>query len=97
MHWAGRGLPTVDRTKGFGFAVPTITGAFNRPSVIMVGVVRPLRPTPGTRLDHLSQWPALVQQMGGAVARARHLAEELGESVGAVQQARCASQRYSAS
>jgi RNA polymerase sigma-B factor len=79
-----------------GFAVPTITGVLKRHFRDHGWVVRPPRPTQELASTIWRQWPALVQQMG-ALPRARELAEELGEPVGAVQQARFASQGYSAS
>jgi RNA polymerase sigma-B factor len=78
-----------------GFAVPTIIGVLKRHFRDHGWVVRPPRPTQELASIIWRQWPALVQQMG-AVPRARDLAEELGEPVGAVQQARLASQGYSA-
>ncbi len=79
-----------------GFAVPTINGVLKRHFRDHGWAVRPPRPTQELASIIWRQWPALVQQMG-AVPRARDLAEELGEPVRAVQQARFASQGYSAS
>ena len=79
-----------------GFAVPTITGVLKRHFRDHGWVVRPPRPTQELASTIWRQWPTLVQQMG-AVPGARDLAEELGAPVGAVQQARFASQGYSAS
>jgi RNA polymerase sigma-B factor len=79
-----------------GFAVPTITGVLKRYFRDHGWVVRPPRPTQELASIIWRQWPALVQQMG-ALPGVRDLAEELGEPVGAVQQARFASQGYSAS
>jgi len=79
-----------------GFAVPTINGVLKRHFRDHGWVVRPPRPTQELASIIWRQWPTLVQQMG-AVPRARDLAEELGEPVGAVLQARFASQGYSAS
>ena len=79
-----------------GFAVPTITGVLKRHFRDHGWVVRPPRPTQELASTIWRQWPTLVQQMG-AVPRARDLANELGAPVGAVQQARFASQGYSAS
>jgi RNA polymerase sigma-B factor len=79
-----------------GFAVPTITGELKRHFRDHGWVVRPPRPTQELASIIWRQWPTLVQQMG-AMPRARDLAEELGEPVEAVQQARFASQGYSAS
>jgi RNA polymerase sigma-B factor len=79
-----------------GFAVPTITGVLKRHFRDHGWMVRPPRPTQELASIIWRQWPALVQQMG-ALPRARDLAEVLGEPVGAVQQARFASQGYGAS
>ena len=79
-----------------GFAVPTITGLLKRHFRDHGWVVRPPRPTQELASIIWRQWPTLVQQMG-ALPRAQDLAEELGEPVGAVQQARFASQGYRAS
>jgi RNA polymerase sigma-B factor len=79
-----------------GFAVPTITGVLKRHFRDHGWVVRPPRPTQELASTIWRQWPTLVQQMG-AVPRARDLANELGAPVGAVQQARFASQGYSPS
>ncbi len=79
-----------------GFAVPTITGMLKRHFRDHGWVVRPPRPTQELASIIWRQWPTLVQQMG-ALPRARDLAEKLGAPVGAVQQARFASQGYSAS
>jgi RNA polymerase sigma-B factor len=79
-----------------GFAVPTITGVLKRHFRDHGWVVRPPRPTQELASIIWRQWPALVQQMG-ALPGVRDLAEELGAPVGAVQQARFASQGYSAS
>jgi RNA polymerase sigma-B factor len=79
-----------------GFAVPTITGVLKRHFRDHGWVVRPPRPTQELASIIWRQWPALVQQMG-ALPRVRDLAEVLGEPVGAVQQARFASQGYGAS
>jgi RNA polymerase sigma-B factor len=79
-----------------GFAVPTITGVLKRHFRDHGWVVRPPRPTQELASIIWRQWPTLVQQMG-TVPCTRELAAELGEPVGAVQQARFASQGYSAS
>jgi RNA polymerase sigma-B factor len=79
-----------------GFAVPTITGVLKRHFRDHGWVVRPPRPTQELASTIWRQWPTLVQQMG-AVPGPRDLADELGEPVRAVQQARFASQGYSAS
>ena len=85
-----------DQGSFVGFAVPTITGVLKRHFRDHGWVVRPPRPTQELASIIWRQWPTLVQQMG-AVPRARDLAEELGQPVRAVQQARFASQGYSAS
>lgn len=79
-----------------GFAVPTITGVLKRHFRDHGWVVRPPRPTQELASTIWRQWPTLVQQMG-SVPRSRDLADELGTPVGAVRQARFASQGYSAS
>lgn len=79
-----------------GFAVPTITGVLKRHFRDHGWVVRPPRPTQELASTIGRRWPTLVQQMG-EVPRTRDLAAELGEPVGAVQQARFASRGYSAS
>jgi RNA polymerase sigma-B factor len=79
-----------------GFAVPTITGLLKRHFRDHGWAVRPPRPTQDLASIIWRRWPTLVQEMG-AEPRARDLAEELGEPVGAVQQARFASQGYSTS
>jgi RNA polymerase sigma-B factor len=78
------------------FAVPTITGVLKRHFRDHGWMVRPPRPTQELASIIWRRWPTLVQEMG-ALPGARDLAEELGEPVGAVQQARFASQGYSAS
>jgi RNA polymerase sigma-B factor len=79
-----------------GFAVPTITGVLKRHFRDHGWMVRPPRPTQELASTIWRQWPTLVQQMR-AVPCNRDLAVELGEPVGAVQQARFASQGYCAS
>jgi RNA polymerase sigma-B factor len=79
-----------------GFAVPTITGVLKRHFRDHGWIVRPPRPTQELASTIWRQWPTLVQQMG-ALPGSRDLAEELGEPVRAVRQARFASQGYSAS
>jgi RNA polymerase sigma-B factor len=79
-----------------GFAVPTIIGVLKRHFRDHGWVVRPPRPTQELASIIWRRWPTLVQQLG-ALPRARDLAEELGEPVRAVQQARFASQGYSSS
>ena len=79
-----------------GFAVPTITGILKRHFRDHGWVVRPPRPTQELASIIWRQWPTLVQQMG-ALPSNQDLAEELGEPLGAVQQARFASHGYSAS
>lgn len=79
-----------------GFAVPTITGVLKRHFRDHGWMVRPPRPTQELASVIWRQWPSLVQDMG-AVPRSQDLADELGETVDAVQQARFASRGYSAS
>lgn len=79
-----------------GFAVPTITGVLKRHFRDHGWMVRPPRPTQELASTIWRRWPNLVQQMG-ALPRTRDLAAELDEPVGAVQQARFASQGYSSS
>jgi RNA polymerase sigma-B factor len=79
-----------------GFAVPTITGLLKRHFRDHGWVVRPPRPTQELASTIWRRWPTLVQRMA-ALPGSRDLAEELGEPVRAVQQARFASQGYSAS
>jgi RNA polymerase sigma-B factor len=57
-------------------------------------MVRPPRRTQELASGIWQQWPALVQTIG-AIPSAKDLANQLGESVGAVQQARFASHCYS--
>ena len=79
-----------------GFAVPTITGVLKRHFRDFGWVVRPPRPTQELASTIWRRWPTLVQQMG-SLPRSQDLADELGEPVRAVQQARFASLGYSAS
>jgi RNA polymerase sigma-B factor len=76
------------------FAVPTITGVLKRHFRDHGWMVRPPRRTQELASGIWQQWPALVQTMG-AIPTAQDLANQLGESVGAVQQARYASHCYS--
>ena len=57
-------------------------------------MVRPPRRTQELASGIWQQWPSLVQSIG-AIPSAQDLASQLGESVGAVQQARYASHCYS--
>ena len=84
-----------DQGSFVGFAVPTINGVLKRHFRDHGWVVRPPRPTQELASIIWRRWPVLVQQMG-ALPGARDLAAELSEPVGAVQQARFASQGYSA-
>jgi RNA polymerase sigma-B factor len=79
-----------------GFAVPTITGVLKRHFRDHGWMVRPPRPTQELASTIWRRWPNLVQQMG-ALPRTRDLAAELDEPIGAVQQARFASEGYSSS
>jgi RNA polymerase sigma-B factor len=78
------------------FAVPTITGVLKRHFRDFGWVVRPPRPTQELASTIWRRWPTLVQRMG-CLPRSQDLADELGEPVGAVRQARFASLGYSAS
>jgi RNA polymerase sigma-B factor len=76
------------------FAVPTITGVLKRHFRDHGWMVRPPRRTQELASGIWQQWPSLVQSIG-AIPSAQDLASQLGESVGAVQQARYASHCYS--
>jgi RNA polymerase sigma-B factor len=76
------------------FAVPTITGVLKRHFRDHGWLVRPPRRTQELASGIWQQWPALVQAIGG-MPSAQDLACRLGQSVGAVQQARYASHSYS--
>jgi RNA polymerase sigma-B factor len=76
------------------FAVPTITGVLKRHFRDHGWMVRPPRRTQELASGIWQQWPALVQTIG-AIPSPQDLANQLGESVGAVQQARYASHCYS--
>jgi RNA polymerase sigma-B factor len=78
-----------------GFAEPTITGVLKRHFRDHGWTVRPPRPTQELAAVIWRRWPTLVQEMG-ALPRASDLAAELGAPVTAVQQARMASEGYSA-
>jgi RNA polymerase sigma-B factor len=78
-----------------GFAEPTITGVLKRHFRDHGWTVRPPRPTQELAAVIWRRWPTLVQEMG-TLPRARDLAAELGAPVNAVQQARMASEGYSA-
>jgi RNA polymerase sigma-B factor len=78
-----------------GFAEPTITGVLKRHFRDHGWTVRPPRPTQELASVIWRQWPTLVQEMG-ALPGARELANELGAPVRAVQQARMASEGYTA-
>ena len=79
-----------------GFAEPTITGVLKRHFRDHGWTVRPPRPTQELASIIWRRWPTLVQEMG-ALPCAQDLADELGAPVGAVQQARLASEGYTAS
>ena len=76
------------------FAVPTITGVLKRHFRDHGWMVRPPRRTQELASGIWQQWPDLVQTIG-AIPSPQDLANQLGESVGAVQQARYASHCYS--
>jgi RNA polymerase sigma-B factor len=78
-----------------GFAEPTITGVLKRHFRDHGWTVRPPRPTQELAAVIWRRWPTMVQEMS-ALPRSSDLAEELGASVTAVQQARMASEGYSA-
>ena len=78
-----------------GFAEPTIMGVLKRHFRDHGWTVRPPRPTQELAAIIWRRWPSLVQEMG-ALPRASDLAAELGAPVTAVQQARMASEGYSA-
>ena len=78
-----------------GFAEPTITGVLKRHFRDHGWTVRPPRPTQELASVIWRRWPTLVQEMG-TLPRSRDLAAELGAPVTAVQQARMASEGYSA-
>jgi RNA polymerase sigma-B factor len=78
-----------------GFAEPTITGVLKRHFRDHGWTVRPPRPTQELASAIWRQWPTLVQEMG-TLPGARELAHELGAPVRAVQQARMASEGYTA-
>jgi RNA polymerase sigma-B factor len=78
-----------------GFAEPTITGVLKRHFRDHGWTVRPPRPTQELAAVIWRRWPSLVQEMG-TLPRSRDLAEQLGAPLGAVQQARMASEGYSA-
>ena len=79
-----------------GFAEPTITGVLKRHFRDHGWTVRPPRPTQELASIIWRRWPTLVQEMG-ALPCAQDLAQELGAPVIAVQQARLASEGYTAS
>jgi RNA polymerase sigma-B factor len=78
-----------------GFAEPTINGLLKRHFRDHGWTVRPPRPTQELAAVIWRRWPTLVQEMG-ALPRASDLAAELEAPVTAVQQARLASEGYSA-
>jgi RNA polymerase sigma-B factor len=78
-----------------GFAEPTITGVLKRHFRDHGWTVRPPRPTQELASIIWRRWPTLVQERG-TLPRARELAQELGAPVSAVQQARVASEGYTA-
>jgi RNA polymerase sigma-B factor len=77
-----------------GFAEPTISGVLKRHFRDHGWTVRPPRPTQELAATIWRRWPTLAQEMG-ALPCARDLADELGATVDAVQQARMASEGYS--
>ena len=79
-----------------GFAEPTISGVLKRHFRDHGWTVRPPRPTQELASVIWRRWPTLVQEMG-TLPCAQDLADELGAPVTAVQQARLASEGYTAS
>jgi RNA polymerase sigma-B factor len=79
-----------------GVAEPTITGVLKRHFRDHGWTVRPPRPTQELASIIWRRWPTLVQEMG-TLPCAQDLADELGAPVSAVQQARFASEGYTAS
>jgi RNA polymerase sigma-B factor len=78
-----------------GFAEPTISGVLKRHFRDHGWTVRPPRPTQELASVIWRRWPTLVQEMG-TLPCAQDLADELGAPVTAVQQARLASEGYTA-
>jgi len=78
-----------------GFAEPTTSGVLKRHFRDHGWTVRPPRPTQELAASIWRRWPSLVQEMG-SLPGARDLADELDATVNAVQQARIASEGYSA-
>ena len=78
-----------------GFAEPTINGVLKRHFRDHGWTVRPPRPTQELAASIWRRWPSLVQEMG-SLPCTQDLADELGAPVDAVQQARMASEGYSA-
>src|SRR5512133_2760969 len=78
-----------------GFAEPTVSGLLKRHFRDHGWTVRPPRPTQELASMIWRRWPTLVQEMG-TMPCSQDLADELGASVKAVQQARMASEGYSA-
>ena len=97
-YWAGRSLSAIRSEPRLirRFRCRPSLAYSSATSVIMVGWYARRGQPKNSPQSSGRQWPTLVQQMG-ALPRAQDLAEELGEPVGAVQQARFASQGYSAS
>ena len=79
-----------------GFAEPTISGVLKRHFRDHGWTVRPPRPTQELASIIWRRWPTLVQEMG-TLPCAKDLAQKLGAPVTAVQQARMASEGYTAS
>jgi RNA polymerase sigma-B factor len=79
-----------------GFAEPTISGVLKRHFRDHGWTVRPPRPTQELASVIWRRWPTLVQEMR-TLPCAKDLAQELGLPVNAVQQARLASEGYTAS
>jgi RNA polymerase sigma-B factor len=83
-----------ERGSFIAFAIPTITGVLKRHFRDHGWLVRPPRRTQELASGIWKQWPALVQRLGTMPTEA-DLARQLGQSIGAVSDARYASQSYS--
>ena len=82
-----------DQGPFLAFAVPTITGVLKRHFRDHGWIVRPPRRTQELASSLWQQWPDVVQGLR-AIPSERQLADTLGTPVGAVRQARFASQSY---
>ena len=82
-----------DQGPFLAFAIPTITGVLKRHFRDHGWMVRPPRRTQELASSLWQQWPAVAQGVR-AIPSERQLADTLGTPVGAVRQARFASQGY---